>query len=214
MTATIDRKALARCVIWMLTAGLALSACTTVPSPPAYYTTPVPPAAGSRLSSQIATASWYGAERGGHLTSNGEAFNPNGLTAASKSLPMGSRVRVTDVANGRSVVVRINDRGPFVKGRSIDLSRAAAERIGLANKGVGRVQIAGLDRGRAEPDPAVSRVSYAAMMGESFESPSRTAHPAAKVSGHRHPRRARARYYRHTVSNPITRWLLSALPRF
>ena len=73
-------------------------------------------------------ASWYAS---GTRTANGEHFNPNGLTAAHRSLPFGTRVRVTNNATGRSVVVRINDRGPFVGGRQIDLARGAARAIGM-----------------------------------------------------------------------------------
>ncbi len=74
-------------------------------------------------------ASWYGS---GKKTANGERFNPNGYTAAHRSLPFGTRVRVTNRANGRSVVVRINDRGPFVGGRVIDLARGSARAIGMS----------------------------------------------------------------------------------
>ena len=77
---------------------------------------------------QSGAASWYGS---GHRTANGERFNPNGLTAAHRSLPFGTRVRVENRRTGRSVVVRINDRGPFVRGRIIDLSQAAAEALDL-----------------------------------------------------------------------------------
>ncbi len=76
-------------------------------------------------------ASWYGPGFHGKRTANGERFNADGLTAAHRSLPFGTRVRVTNRTNGRSVVVRINDRGPFVGGRSIDLSRGAARAIGM-----------------------------------------------------------------------------------
>ena len=76
------------------------------------------------------TASWYGPGFHGRLTANGERFDQNALTAAHRSLPFGARVRVTSTETGRSVVVRINDRGPFVRGRSIDLARAAARVIG------------------------------------------------------------------------------------
>ena len=84
-------------------------------------------------------ASWYGAELAGNKTANGERFNPQDLTAAHRTLPMGSKVRVT--YGGKSVVVRINDRGPFHGNRVIDLSQAAAERIGLRSKGSGRVEL-------------------------------------------------------------------------
>lgn len=87
-------------------------------------------------------ASWYGAELAGHRTASGERFNPGEMTAAHRTLPLGSRVRVTYA--GRSVVVRINDRGPYAAGRVIDLSKAAAERIGLRAAGSGRVELAKL----------------------------------------------------------------------
>lgn len=82
-----------------------------------------------------AIASWYDCKKAGEcskhkITASGEKFNPNALTAAHKTLPFGTKVRVT--YKGRSVVVRINDRGPFIKGRTIDLSRAAARKIGCA----------------------------------------------------------------------------------
>ena len=86
-------------------------------------------------------ASWYGPGFAGRRTSTGEMYNPEGLTAASTTLPLGSHVRVINPDTGRSVVVRINDRGPFVHGRSLDLSHGAARQIGLTGKGVGRVQV-------------------------------------------------------------------------
>ncbi len=88
-------------------------------------------------------ASWYGPGFHGRLTANGERFNTHALTAAHKSLPFGTKVRVTNGRTGRSVVVRINDRGPFIKGRVIDLSKAAPSAIGMA--GVDRVQLATAD---------------------------------------------------------------------
>ena len=89
-------------------------------------------------------ASWYGAELAGHRTASGERFDPAELTAAHRTLPLGSRVRVT--YQGESVVVRINDRGPFAGHRVIDLSKAAAEKIGLRRAGSGRVTLAVLDQ--------------------------------------------------------------------
>ena len=77
-------------------------------------------------------ASWYGPGFQGRRTASGERFNTHALTAAHKTLPFGTRVRVVNRQNGRSVVVRINDRGPHVRGRVIDLSRAAARAIGLS----------------------------------------------------------------------------------
>lgn len=86
-------------------------------------------------------ASWYGGKFHGRLTSSGEVFDTNDLTAAHKSLPFGTIVKVTNLDNGKSVVVRINDRGPFVEGRIIDLSRAAAEALGMLGLGVAHVSL-------------------------------------------------------------------------
>lgn len=88
-------------------------------------------------------ASWYGAESG-NRTANGEPFNGSSLTAAHKTLPFGTKLRVS--YKGRSVVVRINDRGPYSKGRQLDLSRAAAERIGMIRAGVANVCVTRLSR--------------------------------------------------------------------
>jgi rare lipoprotein A len=82
----------------------------------------------------------------GQRTATGEHFNPEGMTAAHRSLPFGTRVRVTHLGNGRSVDVRINDRGPFVGGRIIDLSRGAAGVLGMRNQGVARVKVTVLGR--------------------------------------------------------------------
>jgi rare lipoprotein A len=90
-------------------------------------------------------ASYYGNELAGHRTASGERFNPGLLTAAHRTLPLGSHVRVTNPANGKSVVVRINDRGPFARGRVLDLSKSAAAEIGLVARGSGRVELAVLD---------------------------------------------------------------------
>ena len=94
---------------------------------------------------QRGEASYYGARFQGRRTASGERFDANRLTAAHRSLPMGSRLRVTNNDNGRSVVVRINDRGPFVHGRVIDLSRAAAARLDMIRNGVAPVTLRRLD---------------------------------------------------------------------
>jgi rare lipoprotein A len=82
----------------------------------------------------------------GQRTATGERFNPEGMTAAHRTLPFGTRVRVTHLGNGRSVDVRINDRGPFIGGRIIDLSRGAAGVLGMQNQGVARVKMTVLGR--------------------------------------------------------------------
>lgn len=86
-------------------------------------------------------ASWYGPRFHGRRTANGERFNKFHLTAAHRTLPFNTRVRVTNLQNGRSLVVRINDRGPYIRGRIIDLSYAAARRLGMHQHGVIRVRV-------------------------------------------------------------------------
>jgi rare lipoprotein A len=91
----------------------------------------------------IGKASWYGGRFHGRKTASGERFNKHALTAAHKTLPLGSRVMVTNLKNNSSVIVKINDRGPFVRGRIIDLSQAAAQVIGI--NGVENVKISKLN---------------------------------------------------------------------
>ncbi len=86
-------------------------------------------------------ASWYGPKFHGRRTSSGEIFNMYDMTCAHRTLPLGTILLVTNLENGRSVVVRVNDRGPFVKGRIIDLSYAAARALGMVDKGVVKVKI-------------------------------------------------------------------------
>lgn len=86
-------------------------------------------------------ASWYGGKFQGRLTANGEIFDTNKFTAAHKTLPFGTMVKVTNISNGKSTVVRINDRGPFVEGRIIDLSHAAAEELNMLTAGVAPVKL-------------------------------------------------------------------------
>lgn len=88
---------------------------------------------------QTGMASYY---KSGKRTANGERFNPNGYTAAHRSLKFGTKVRVTNLRNGRSVIVRINDRGPFVGGRIIDLTYGAAKAVGMHGSGVAKVRVA------------------------------------------------------------------------
>lgn len=90
---------------------------------------------------QSGTACWYGGEFHGRRTASGEMFDENKLTAAHPSLPFGTIVRVTNTSNDQSVLVRINDRGPWKRGRIIDLSRAAAEQLGMIHAGLAEVEI-------------------------------------------------------------------------
>jgi len=114
---------------------------------------PVPPSPQGQL--QIATtrpgkvingqASWYGPGFYGNLTANGEVFRPGAFTAAHRTLPFGTRVRVTNLDNGRSTVVRINDRGPFHGGRILDLAHGAAGELGVTASGLAQVRLEVLD---------------------------------------------------------------------
>jgi rare lipoprotein A len=87
------------------------------------------------------TASWYGPGFFGNRTANGEVYQPGTMTAAHRTLPFGTRVRVTNLHNGRSAVVRINDRGPFTGNRVIDLGHGAAQELGLVSSGLAPVRL-------------------------------------------------------------------------
>ena len=102
-----------------------------------------PPAPGTRI---VGLASWYGQRHQGHATASGEIYDVNKLTAAHRTFPFGTRLRVTNVENGRSVVVRVNDRGPWVNDRVLDVSQAAAKVLGMVGEGVIRVEIVVLAR--------------------------------------------------------------------
>lgn len=91
---------------------------------------------------QVGGASWYALRS---ITASGERMNPNALTAAHRTLPFGTKVRVKNLHNGRSVVVRINDRGPFVGGRVIDVSKAAAAKLGMISSGTAKVSVTRLN---------------------------------------------------------------------
>ncbi len=112
----------------------------------------------ARAYRMVGTASWYGTKFHGQATANGETYDLYGMTAAHKTLPLPSYVRVTNLDNGKSVIVRVNDRGPFYSDRVIDLSFAAAKKLGYAETGTARVKVEGIDpvqwwaqRGRPAP---------------------------------------------------------------
>jgi Lytic transglycolase len=137
----IVSKAICLCLVVFLAACAAESARESIP--PAITPQPqIPPAPRvSAKPSKTVKASYQGSGTAGQPTASGERYNPNDLTAASRNLPIGSTVKVTNPDTGRSVKVRINDRGPFVRGRSLDLSKSAAEQIGITHKGVARVEV-------------------------------------------------------------------------
>ena len=109
-------------------AALAPSPCSRAASPP-------------RTHQEVGLASWYGEELQGSETTSGERFDMNGLTAAHRRLPLGTRIMVTNLRNHRSVVLRVNDRGPNTPGRLLDVSRAAAERLGFRGAGIAKVRV-------------------------------------------------------------------------
>lgn len=123
----------------ILLAALSAAACAGLPLRP-------------RGGVETGVASWYGQEFHGRPTSSGEVFDMNDMTAAHRTLPFGTNVMVTNLANGRSVVVRINDRGPFVRGRIIDLSYAAAQVLGIVGPGTALVRLENLG-GAGPPRP-------------------------------------------------------------
>ncbi|MFW0757611.1 septal ring lytic transglycosylase RlpA family protein [Pseudomonas sp. H11T01] len=93
---------------------------------------------------ETGSASYYGAKHQGKRTASGERFNQHSLTAAHRQLPFGTRVKVTNLSNDKTVVVRINDRGPHTRGRLIDLSHEAAEQLGMLRNGTARVRVQSL----------------------------------------------------------------------
>lgn len=116
-------------------------------------TAPQQPARGPEILSGV--ASWYGEEFAGRTTANGEIFDPGQLTAAHRTLPFGTVLDVTNPKTSQTVRVRVNDRGPYIGGRVIDLSYAAAQKIGLIEPGIGDVQIAVVRMGSGEREPPV-----------------------------------------------------------
>jgi rare lipoprotein A len=124
-----------------------------VPSPPEIKEAPpvaTIPEPSQPILTETGLASWYGARHHGKRTASGEVFNQNQFTAAHPTLPWGTRVKVINLDNGKSVDVRINDRGPFKQGRIIDVSRAAARALGIVQRGIATVRIEWL----ADPDKA------------------------------------------------------------
>lgn len=109
---------------------------------------------------QTGYASWYGKKFHGHLTSNGEVYDMYSMSAAHKTLPIPSYVKVTNSANGKTVIVRVNDRGPFHDGRIIDLSYAAAYKIGVYQNGTAPVKIEYITVPKTKVDAAYSKEEY------------------------------------------------------
>lgn len=134
-----------RSIILSLGLGLWVWSCAA-PAPPRKEE-PAPPAFETRKAvyTERGVASWYGKEFHGNPTASGEIYNMFEMTAAHRTLPLGTSVMVTNLENHRSVAVRVNDRGPFVKGRIIDLSYAGARAIGIVDRGTAEVRIVALE---------------------------------------------------------------------
>ncbi len=141
---------------------------------------------------EVGMASWYGPNFHGRTTANGETYDQYAMTAAHPTLPMPSLVEVTNLANGRTIVLRINDRGPFAKGRIIDVSKAAAEELGFKKQGVTRVRVRVVEedagpRPEAAPVEAVAKNTLPAQGGMNATQqamlPETTAAPSADASG-------------------------------
>jgi rare lipoprotein A len=135
-----------RLPLLFLLAGLAGCASQPVPlpAPPAPNVPPLPTPAPQSLFTQSGMASFYGHAHDGRITANGESFDPNAFTAAHRSLAFGTRVRVTNPENGQTVTVKVTDRGPYARGRIIDVSLAAAKALGMTDQGVIRVRLEAL----------------------------------------------------------------------
>jgi rare lipoprotein A len=127
-----------RTVLVLSCVGLLAACAEQRPAPLPPVATPAPE---RPVFTQTGMASWYGKTHQGKTTANGEAFDMNAMTAAHRTLPFGTVVRVTNLANNRTAKIRINDRGPYVKGRIIDLSAHAARALGMTDDGVAKVRI-------------------------------------------------------------------------
>ncbi|MFQ5683741.1 MAG: septal ring lytic transglycosylase RlpA family protein [Candidatus Binatia bacterium] len=128
-----------------------------------------PPSEAERRPTQTGIASWYGPAFHGRTTASGAIYDQNKLTAAHQTLPLGSQVMVTNLDNGRSIVVTINDRGPFVKGRIIDLSRAAARALDMIARGTVPVRVEVITSGRHTIRTIPQHLDYTVQVGSFTE---------------------------------------------
>ena len=142
-----------RLACWILAVGavLIMGSCAGKAVPeesviPVVPASPVPPPVPDAVYRETGVASWYGRDFQGRTTASGEIFDLNGISAAHRTLPLGTVISVTNLDNFKSIKVRINDRGPFVKGRVLELSFGAAKELGFASQGTARVKLESLDR--------------------------------------------------------------------
>ena len=148
------------CIVFVVMTASCAGTIDAVPeraSPTLQAETVVPMTAAIRLTGM---ASWYGKDFHGRRTASGELFDMHGLSAAHRTLPLGSMIRVTNLGNNRNVVVRVTDRGPFIKSRIIDLSYGAARELGFLAEGTARVAIERLDELSGPPSFTVHAAQY------------------------------------------------------
>jgi rare lipoprotein A len=135
------------CIRTLILGLFVVQGCSTLsrdqqPQVPPAVTTPGSDGSSATVQpAHIGEASWYGPGFQGKKTASGEIFDDSKLTAAHKTIPLGSKAKVTNLTNGKTVEVKINDRGPFIDGRMVDLSQAAAKALGMIDRGTARVQI-------------------------------------------------------------------------
>ena len=201
------------CAALWLAGCSAYGASRAAPAPaPAVEHAPAPVSSGQ---GRVTLASWYGPGFIGQRTASGEVYHRDDLTAASRSLPLGTRVQVTNLDTARAVVVRINDRGPYVRGRGIDLSERAAKQIGLNHSGVARVSVARLDTTTSGSSTVAAPEPWRRRATLSHSTPRR--YPRARPDSYRY-RYASAssastyhsayRSSHRVVANPVGDWLL------
>ena len=183
-------------ILWRavgVAAVLLLHACAPYkPEPPAPPPPPVVAAPPAVPLSQEGVASWYGPGFHGKKTTSGTVYDQYGMTAAHQTLPLGSNVRVTNLANGKSVTVLINDRGPFAKGRIIDLSYAAARLVDMVGPGTAPVRVDVLDTGGQRLTAIPDHLNYTLQVG-AFSDPDKARDLKARLE---------SRYDRPVVIEP------------
>ena len=170
-----------RILLWsmVLSMGMMTGACSWIPKGESVFD------AGMK---DRGVASWYGEQFHGRQAANGELFDMNSLTAAHRTIPLGSMVRVVNLENGKVVHVRINDRGPYVDGRILDLSRAAAGRLGMTEGGLSKVQVEVVGDRRLDwliPSDARPSVSVFLLVMDELVYAERSHASAAAQSGHK-----------------------------
>jgi rare lipoprotein A (peptidoglycan hydrolase) len=197
-------------MLWLTCAALWLGGCSaynaaSVSPGPAPAVRPMP---ASSAAGRVTVASWYGPGFIGQRTASGEVYHRDDLTAASRSLPLGTRVRVTNLNTGRAVVVRINDRGPYVRGRGIDLSQRAAKRIGLNRSGVARVSVTRVGATASASPAATAPRGWSGKANVTHYTPRHRRRLRRSTYHYQYASSSAYRSSRRMVANPVGDWLL------